>query len=265
MRMPRTLLNIALALALLAVSTLVWLGQQKPPDRYLERIQQSGTLRVGIDPTYPPFDVVREGQVGGYDADLARAIARDLGVGVEFKTLALDTLYDALKAGNVDMLVSALPPIPERRADVRYSVPYYQSGQVLVVRPGEGAISSVGALAGKKVGVELGSNADTEARRLQRGTAPGMQLSSVYRSPDEALDALASGEVDAAITDNTSAQAYLATHPGAVSVLSPPLTDEPFVVAVPARADALAGMVNATIERLRNSGELQRIMGQTLR
>jgi polar amino acid transport system substrate-binding protein len=261
--MPRLFLNIAIVLALLAVSVLVWLGQQKPPDPYLERIRQSGTLRVGMDPTYPPFDVVQDGQVGGYDAALARAIADDLGVRVEFRTLALDTLYDALIAGNVDVLVSALPPIPERQADVRYSVPYYQSGQVLVVRQGETAINAVGGLAGKKVGVELGSNADTEARRLQRSTAPGMQLSSAYRSPDEALAALAGGEVDAAITDNASAQAYLATHPGALSVLSPPLTDEPFVVAVPARADALAGSANATIERLRNSGELARIMGQT--
>ncbi|HET6313848.1 MAG TPA: ABC transporter substrate-binding protein, partial [Chloroflexia bacterium] len=178
--MPRNLLNIAVVLALLAVSALVWLGQQKPPDRFLERIRQTGTLRVGMDPTYPPFDVVQDGQVRGYDAALAQAIARDLGVQVEFKTLALDTLYDALIAGNVDMLVSALPPIPERQADVRYSVPYYQSGQVLVVRSGEKAIIGIGGLAGKKVGVELGSNADTEARRLQRSTAPGMQLSSVY-------------------------------------------------------------------------------------
>ena len=87
-------------------------------------------------------------------------------------------------------------------------------------------------------------------------------LRSVYRSPAEALDALASGEVDAAITDNASAQTYLAAHPDTLNVLSPPLTDEPFVVAVPARADALAPSVNATIERLRNSGELARIMGQ---
>jgi polar amino acid transport system substrate-binding protein len=259
--MPRLFLNIALVLTLVALSALVWLGQQKPPDRYLERIRQSGTLRVGIDPTYPPFDMLREGRVEGYDAALAEAIARDLGVNVEFRTLALDTLYDSLIAGNVDMLVSALPPIPERQADVRYSVPYYQSGQVLVVRAGENAVNSVEALAGRRVGVELGSNADTEARRLQRSTVPGMQLQSTYHSPEEALDALVSGEVDAAVTDNTSAQTYLAAYPGSVTVLSPPLTDEPFVVAVPARADALAGSVNATVERLRNSGELARIMG----
>ncbi|HEY0070748.1 MAG TPA: ABC transporter substrate-binding protein [Chloroflexia bacterium] len=263
--MPKAPLNLAIALCLVAVSALVWLGQQQPPDRYLESIRQSGTLRVGIDPTYPPFDMLQDGRVRGYDAALAEAIARDLGVKVEFKTLALDTLYDALIAGNVDILVSALPPIPERQADVRYSVPYYQAGQVLVVRAGEAAIRSVGELAGKMVGVELGSNADTQARLLQRTIAPDMQLRSAYHSPGEALDALTSGEVDAAITDNASAQTYIAAHPGTVSVLSPPLTDEPFVVAVPARAGALAPSVNATIERLRDSGELARIMGLPLK
>lgn len=260
--MSRSITNTSIVLTLLVVSTLGWLGQQKPPDRYLEGIMQRGVLRVGIDPTYPPFDTVVNGQVQGYDASLAAAIANDLGVKVEFTTLALDTLYDSLIAGNVDMLISALPPIPERQADVRYSLPYYQSGQVLVVRPDETAIRSVGDLEGRRVGVELGSNADTEARRLQRSSAPGMQLRSVYRSPEEALDALATGAIDAAVTDNTSAQTYLAAQPGSVTILLPPLTDEPFVVAVPARADALAASVNATIERLRNSGELAHIMGQ---
>jgi ABC-type amino acid transport substrate-binding protein len=68
--------------------------------------------------------------------------------------------------------------------------------------------------------------------------------------------------VDAAITDNASAQAYLRANRGALVVVPPPLTDEPYVVAMPARADALAERVNATIERLRASGELARIMGE---
>lgn len=254
-------LNIALALALLAVVALVWVGQERTPDPYLQRVASSGVLRVGMDPTYPPFDVVQGGQIGGYDAELARKIAADVGVRVEFKPLALDTLYDALIAGNVDVVISAQPPIPERQADVRYSVPYYQSGQVLVVRAGDTAIGSVAGLAGKRVGVELGSSGDTEARRLQRGSVPTMQLQSVYHSPDEALDALARGEVDAAITDNLSAQTYIAGRPGALSVLSPPITDEPFVVGMPARADGLAARVNATIQRLEASGELAKMMG----
>ena len=86
-------------------------------------------------------------------------------------------------------------------------------------------------------------------------------MRSTSHSGDEALDALARGEVDAALTDNTMAQAYLSAHPGAVEVLPPPLTDEPYVVAMPAQATGLATQVNATIERLRASGELARMMG----
>jgi ABC-type amino acid transport substrate-binding protein len=256
----RRVVDLIVILALVAAGVLVWLGQQRPPDRYLEDIRARGSLRVGIDPTYPPFESVRDGQVVGYDVNLAKTIAGDLGVRLEVKALALDTLYDALAAGNVDVLVSALPFVYERQKEVRYSVPYYQAGQVVVVRPGS-PVRSAAALDGRTVAVELGSNADTEARRLARTTLPSMQLRSTYHSGSDALDALVRTEVDATITDNTTAQAYLAAHHGAVEVLSPPLTDEPFVVAMPAQATGLAAQVNATIERLRGSGELARMMG----
>ncbi len=122
-------------------------------------------------------------------------------------------------------------------------------------------MNSVNDLEGKQVGGELGSNADTEARRLVRTTLPGMVLHSTYHSGEEAMAAVADGELDAAITDNLSAQTYLQAHPGSLTVLLPPLTDEPYVVAMPVKAEGLAARVNATIERLRDSGELARLMG----
>ena len=257
----RRLLDLAIILFVAGVALLVWLGQQTPPDRYLEALQSRGTLRVGIDPTYPPFDMIDGGQVTGYDAELARAIASDLGVRVEFKTLALDTLYDALAADQVDVLISALPFIYERQKEVRYSPPYYQAGQVIVIRREEQGISSAGDLQGKVVGVELGSNADTEARRLARTSLPNMMLRPTYHSAEDALSALVSGELEAAITDNTSARTYERAHAGAVEALSPPLTDEPFVIAMPVRASGLASRIETTINRLRASGDLDRIMG----
>lgn len=259
----RLLSNLAIIVLLALIVVIVWLGQQRTPDRYLEKVQASGVLRVGVDPSYPPFETVKDGNIEGYDAELARAIAADLGLGVkvEFVSLALDTLYDALAAEKVDMLISALPFVYERQRDVRYSVSYYQAGQVLVGRAADGGIRSVAELGGKQVGVELGSNADTEARRLARTTVVGMKLKSSYQTPTEAMDALTRGELDAAITDNTSAQAYMRAHPGTIAILSPPITDEPYVVAMPAKAEELAVRVNATIARLRASGELARMMG----
>ena len=263
--MRALLLNIAIFAGLALLGLAVWGGQQRRPDPYLQDIQARGVLRVGIDPTYPPFDTVTGGKVGGYDAQLAQEIAGDIGVRVEFQTLALDTLYDALAAGKVDILISALPFVYERQKEVRYSAPYYQAGQVLLVVAGNRAVSSVQDLSGRTAGVELGSNADTEARRIVRDGMKSMQVRSVYRAPEEALSALLEGQVDAAITDNTSAQSYLRAHPGTLRVISPPLTDEPFVVAMPNRASGLLARVDTTIERLRASGKLAEITGLAAR
>ena len=251
----RLLTNAAIVLLLALVALLAWIGQQPPPDTYLQAIQKSGTLRVGLDPTYPPFESLSDGQYVGHDVDLARAIATDLGVRVEFKPLALDTQYDALASGQVDMLISALPFIYERQKEVRYSRPYYQAGQMIVVRASDTSIKGKADLQGKRVGVELGSNADTDARELARTNLP-MQVISDYHSAAEALDALSQGQLDAAIVDNTSAQEYLAAKPALLKVLSPSLTDEPYVVAMPVQASALAARLDATINRLAASGEL---------
>jgi ABC-type amino acid transport substrate-binding protein len=255
------IVSLLIVVGLLALGVATWIGQQRPPDRYLNAIFERRTLRVGLDPTYPPFESLREGQYVGYDVELARAVASDLGVQLEIRPLALDTQYDALASGQVDILISALPFIYERQKEVRYSQPYYQAGQMLVVRSGDKAIKSMADLPGKRVGVELGSNADTEARRLARTNLTSMQVRPTYHSASEALDALTRGELDAAIADNTSVELYAASHPGALSVLLPPLTDEPFVAAMPVQAGALASRVDATIERLRASGELALIMG----
>lgn len=234
-----------------AIAMLVWVGQQRPDDPYLRGIQERGVLRVALDPTYPPFDTLVDGKPAGYDVELANAIAADLGVRAEFHTLALDTLYDALASEQVDVLISALPFVYERQKEVRYSVPYYQSGQVLVVSSGNTAIHTAKDLSGRHVAVELGSNADTEARRISREITPTLSLQSTFHSAEEALQAVASNDSEAAISDNLSAQTFIAAHPGLLAIVDPPLTNDPYVIAMPVKAGALADRINATIERLR--------------
>jgi polar amino acid transport system substrate-binding protein len=253
--------TLAILLVMASLALLTWAGQQRPPDPYLQAIQARGVLRVGLDPTVPPFDTLANGRPSGYDVALAQSLASDLGLRPEYHTLALDTLYDALASDQVDVLISALPFVYERQKEVRYSVPYYQSGQVIVVRPGNTAIRTASDLANATVAVELGSNSDTEARRLQRNTFPTLRLDSTYHSAEDALAALIAGRAEAAITGNLSAQTYASQHPHTLIILQPPLTDEPYVVAMPAGADALATLINSTIERLRSTGDLARMMG----
>jgi ABC-type amino acid transport substrate-binding protein len=259
MPIRRLLFDLALLLGLAAVGAAVWAGAQPLPDAAWDRVHAAGVLRVGTDPTYPPFESIENGQFTGYDIALAREIAARLGVRAEFVPIALDGQYDALLAGQVDLLLSALPFIYERQQEVRYSPPYYQAGPSLVVRAGDARIGGPGDLAGRRVGVELGSDADMAARHLQATTAPGLILVPTYHSAAEALAALAAGAVDAAVADPLGLAA--APDPAALRALDPPLADEPYVAVLKRPAPRLGAAVDATIDDLRASGALARLMG----
>jgi ABC-type amino acid transport substrate-binding protein len=222
-------------------------------------VQHAGVLRIGTDATYPPFENFVDGQFTGYDIDLGRAIATRMGVRAEFVSIALDGQYDALLAGQVDLLLSALPFIYERQQEVRYSQPYYQAGPLLVVRANETRIAGPADLSGRRVGVELGSDADMAARRLHQGTVPGLVLVPEYHSAADALAALVAGQVDAAICDPLGLAAF--PDRAAVRVPAPPLADAPYVAAMKIDSPRLAAAVDATIADLRASGALARMMG----
>ncbi|MEM7803191.1 MAG: transporter substrate-binding domain-containing protein, partial [Chloroflexota bacterium] len=67
-----------------------------------ESIAASGRIRVGLDPTFPPFENGDTGELHGIDVDLARAIGRELGLEIDFVYHGYDGLYDALQTGQVD-------------------------------------------------------------------------------------------------------------------------------------------------------------------
>jgi len=258
-RLARLLLDLGLLLAVGAVAAAIGAGTRPLPDPAWDRVTTTGVLRIGTDATYPPFETIQNGHFTGYDVALGQAVAGRLHARAEFVALALDGQYDALLAGHVDLLISALPFIYERQQEVRYSQPYYQAGPFLVVRRGEGRIAGPSDLAGRRVAVELGSDADMAARRLQNTRVPGMVLAATYRSPAEALAALAHGQVDAAVGDRLG----LAESPdhATLQVLGPPLADEPYVAVVKIDSPRLAAAVDGTITDLRASGALARMFG----
>jgi polar amino acid transport system substrate-binding protein len=129
----------------------------KPTDDSWERVKEAGILRVGLDPTYPPFEVDDGSGVAGLDVDLAKAIANDLGLEVQFVYFGYDGLYDALATQQVDVLISALVIIPERTRDFSYGEPYFDAGEILIVPAENETIATMADLGGRTVAVELGS------------------------------------------------------------------------------------------------------------
>ena len=149
--------------AVLILTTIFLQSGCQPADDSWEQVQESGILRVGLDPTYPPFEVADANGVYGLDVDLAQAIAADLGLEVQFVYFGYDGLYDALATNQVDVLVSALVIIPERTRDFAYSEPYFDAGVILIVRANNETITEMADLDGRILAVELGTLGHVEA------------------------------------------------------------------------------------------------------
>jgi ABC-type amino acid transport substrate-binding protein len=132
-----------------------------------ERVQTAGVLRVGLDPTYPPFEVDDgSGNLVGLDVDLAKAIADDLGLEVQFVYFGYDGLYDALATEQVDVLISALVIIPERTRDFSYSEPYFNAGEILIVPANNETITSMADLGGQTAGGGVGQPGPCRGHRV---------------------------------------------------------------------------------------------------
>ncbi len=230
-----------------------------------ERIEQGGVLRVGLDPTYPPFEVAGETDVDGLDVDLANALAGELGLRSEFVYFGYDGLYDALSTDQVDVLISALVIVPGRMRDFAYSAPYFNAGEILIIPAESGDISGMTDLDGRVLAVELGAQGHVE------GTQWAKKLADLtiqpYGSAGEALTAVSSRQVDAALVDNISGRLYLSEQPTdqvPLKLVSPPVTVEPYALVVRIEDKMLLEKINEALDSLTTSGQLDLIIQRWL-
>ena len=168
----------------------------------LDAVKESGKLVVAMSADYPLFEFhsTKDGadKIAGVDADLANAVAKEIGVDVEFKEMTFDGLVGALKADKVDMVISGMSPSPERKKNVDFSDVYYTGKNVLIVREGEeDKITSEDQVKSMKVATQKGSIQETYANKI--GCTGLKSLESV---PDLMME-LKNGNVDAVIVNDT--------------------------------------------------------------
>ncbi len=256
-RVRRSIWVIAGAVVVCVVGWLLLRGSAVvAPDEQYARIVRSGVLRVGMDASFPPFESFGADEISGFDADLARELARRMSLRAEFVPTGFDALYDELAAGHFDIIVSALPYDRQRSQDVAFSDIYFRGGEVLLVRTGDAKRKSLADLGGSRLGVEFGSNADTLARSLQRRN--GYQLLN-FPSLAEAGAALDSGAVDALLADAVSARLLRRAQPG-VQIVGAPVGDDPnYVIAMRLTAPALLAAINRHLRAMAQDGTLARL------
>ena len=218
----------------------------------LERVRANGRLKVGIDATYPPFGIAEGGDFSGFDVDIARAIARQLGVEAELVNASFDGVFPALQNGSFDVVISAVTITPERAQTMLFSDAYIAAGQQIVVRS-DSPIAGIEQLSGRTVGVQI--NTTAQFAMEQR---PGVNIAK-YNTIDLALLDLQNKRIDAVASDGPVLRYMISRTFQGLKTAGPEYTAEQFGVVLARASDDLRRAVNAALWKIEDSGEYNKI------
>ncbi len=244
----------AVALATVSLTAACGGGQSAGGDA------EGGTLTMATSADYPPYEFVETAggteEIVGFDVDIARHIATELGYDLEITNIDFNGLIPALQAGRADFVMAGMTPTEERRQNVDFSEIYYTAKQTIVAPAGSG-ITSPADLEGKTVGVQLGSIQEELANDLVAET-PGMQLSPLNRI-NEIVQELKSGRIDAAIIEDTVAEGFLANNPDLEANEIPDEGEAGSAVAFPLDSD-LVGEFDRVLAEMESSGLMDELI-----
>ncbi len=226
----------------------------RPTVSALERIRTEGVLRVGVLYNNAPMSSLNErGQVVGYEADLARAIAEDWGVEAVFVQVTRQTAVDMLLAGEVDILVAGMVHRREAEENLAFSHTYFAGGQMFLVRQ-DSDIQDLSGIIGRRVGVVQGTASERALGRAM-SVAQFNVVPQVYLTLDRAVGALGDGEIDALLANRVELLVAMRTVQG-VRLLAEPLEPEPYAVAMRRHDEALRYLVDRSLQRIYAAGKL---------
>lgn len=161
----------------------------------VQSIKEKGRLVMATSADWPPYEYVEGGQVVGIDVEIARAIAERLGVRLEVRDMKFAGLIEAVRRGEVDVVLADMAITPERERVVLFSIPY-QVDPSTVIASAASPIHSVEDLRGKKVGVQVGTVQEAWADRTLGNTSQVVRYDKVY---PYMVEALRRGDVDAIV------------------------------------------------------------------
>lgn len=237
-----------IALFVLSLLVLTACGQKEYVST-LDRIQERGVLVVGTEPEFPPFESTNEkGEFVGFDMDLARALAGDLGVELRIEAMAFDSLPTALSTGKIDVIMSGMTATPERAKSRTFSDTYYRTRLCLLVGKDTG-INEASDVGSKRLVVKLGTTGDINAKKL----FPDAQITKFDTEGACALEVI-HGRAAAFLYDQHSVERHHKAHPDVTRALLEPLSDEPYSMAVRLGDTTFAGRINQFLKDSRRDG-----------
>jgi polar amino acid transport system substrate-binding protein len=216
---------------------------------------ESNEIVMGTNAEFEPFEY-REGEnIVGFDVEIAKAIAAKTGKELKIEDMAFDTLIVGLNNKQMDFIAAGMSVTDERKAQVDFSVPYFKSKQMIIIKTDDASITKAEDLVGKKVGVQLGTTGDLFAS----GTK-GIEVIQFDKAPLAVMD-LKNGKVDAVVIDAEPAK-KLVEGQSDIKLLDVPFIEEEYAIAVKKGNTKLLNTINEAIEELKQSGDYDKIYNE---
>ncbi len=223
------------------------------------------TLILAMSPDYPPYEFVIIGEDGsqefaGFDIEIAKIIAADLGYELEIVSIDFDGLLPAMQAGQADMVLSGMNPTEERMQAVDFSMVYYTADHAMVTRAADAAaLTGDEAFAGKAVGAQTGTTQEDIANEMN--ASYGCNVVSLKQVPTLIME-LKTGNVDGVIMEKPVADSYVGQNPDLAVAYTVDNPEGGVAVAVQKNSPALIAAINATLERIIADGTIDRLFNE---
>ena len=241
---------------LLAAGVCGCAGSGSSRDDSLDKIMEAGEFVIGLDVHYPPMGFTDEnGEIVGFDIDLAQAVCDRLGVKLVKQGIDWDRKEEELNAGRIDCVWNGMSVTPARAEAMNLSEPYLKNELVLIV-PGSSEIKDIGGLAGKTVGAQSGSSTEDVLRASD--LYPSITVRT-YPDVPTLLERMNQNEVDAALVDSVFAYYYFLSSSERYYTLSDSLSEEKLAIGFRKEDQKLRDKVQEIIGDLKADGTLEKI------
>ena len=218
------------------------------------------TLTMITSPDYPPYELydTRDGkrQIVGFDIDIANYIASELGFTLKIAEADFNGLIPALQANRADFVMAGMTPTPQRRENVDFSIVYYEAKDT-IVSPKDSNITQPEDLSGKKVGVQLGTIQEENAKKIAV-KVPGVQIKRLNRVP-QIIQEIQSRRIDAAIIEDNVARGSIQVNPNLQLHVIPSVEGASGSAIAFPKGSPLVEPFNKVLQKMKDSGELEKL------
>ena len=211
-------------------------------------------LVMATNAEFPPYEFYEGKEVVGIDADIAAAVAEEMGMELEIEDMAFDSIITAVTSGKADIGAAGMTVTEDRLENVDFTDTYATATQVIIVKE-DSAIAGPDDLTGKKIGVQLGTTGDIYADDIEDATVER------YNKGFEAVQALQQGKIDAVVIDGEPAKEFVKEAEG-LKILDEAFTEEEYAIAVKKGNDELKEKINDALANLKESGKLDEIVAK---